>query len=66
MNAPCKDCPDRWADTETFQTCHSTCEKYKAFKKFREEINKKTSERARADYWQTRSIRKSKKKGGKR
>lgn len=66
MNAPCKDCPDRWVDTETFQTCPATCEKYQAFKKYRAELNKKETERARTDYWATRSIRKSKKMGGKK
>lgn len=33
MNAPCKDCPDR------HQGCHCECEKYKVFRKERDEIN---------------------------
>lgn len=40
MNPPCKkdnkDCPDRYVNTETGQTCHSTCEKYLAFRKYKE------------------------------
>lgn len=30
LNAPCKDCPDRYVG------CHSQCEKYQAFHKERE------------------------------
>ena len=33
IKAPCKDCPDRK------QGCHSTCEKYIAFRKERDELN---------------------------
>ena len=25
---PCKDCPDRWVDTETLTRCHSTCKRH--------------------------------------
>lgn len=31
MNAPCKDCPDRYVG------CHSQCEKYQAFRKYRDD-----------------------------
>ena len=30
MNA-CKGCKDRWVDAKSGRTCHSTCERYKAF-----------------------------------
>ena len=33
VNAPCKDCESR------FLGCHSTCERYNDFKKYREELN---------------------------
>jgi hypothetical protein len=33
MNAPCKDCSDR------HQGCHCECEKYKVFRKERDELN---------------------------
>lgn len=29
----CKNCTERWVDTEKGITCHSSCEKYKAFAK---------------------------------
>ena len=35
MNAPCKDCPER------HENCHKSCEKYKAFRALREELNAK-------------------------
>ena len=66
MNAPCKDCPDRWVDTETFQTCHGTCEKYKAFKAWREEVNRKTHEQTREDYWHKKRIQRIRKTGGRK
>ncbi len=31
-NSFCKDCPDRWVDTESGRTCHSVCEKYAKYK----------------------------------
>ena len=30
--SPCKDCNDRWINTETLERCHCTCMKYKAYK----------------------------------
>lgn len=33
MNAPCKDCPKR------HENCHKSCEKYQAFRAWREELN---------------------------
>ena len=38
MQAPCKDCPDRK------YMCHSTCEKYIAYDKYRKEIREKRME----------------------
>ena len=35
MKNPCKDCPDRHLG------CHSKCERYKAWKKEREELKEK-------------------------
>lgn len=37
MAAPCKDCKDRFVGDGT--NCHSTCEKYLAFKEERESIS---------------------------
>ena len=37
MKAPCKDCPERSV------TCHSECEKYLAFKEYRQKV---TADRA--------------------
>lgn len=34
MNAPCKDCPCRHVG------CHSTCEKYQAFRRERDAVNR--------------------------
>ena len=34
MNAPCKDCPDR-----DYPHCHMVCEKYRAFREYRDRIN---------------------------
>ena len=34
VNAPCKDCESR------FLGCHSTCERYNDFKKYREELKR--------------------------
>lgn len=33
MNAPCKDCPER------HENCHKSCEKYKAFRAWIDQIN---------------------------
>jgi hypothetical protein len=41
--APCKDCVDR------HQLCHSTCEKYLAFKKEAEELKQKIIEARRLE-----------------
>lgn len=30
--SPCKDCNNRWINTETLERCHSTCEKYLQYK----------------------------------
>ena len=35
--SPCKDCKDRWINTDTLQRCHSSCEKYAAYKSELEE-----------------------------
>lgn len=35
MNSPCKDCPDRQMG------CHSNCEKYLSYDKYRQEIRAK-------------------------
>ena len=66
MKAPCKDCPDRWADPVTFKTCHGTCEKYKAFRAWKDEVNRKNYEQTRADYWHKRRVERSKKMGGRK
>lgn len=42
--APCKDCPDRRVG------CHSTCEKYLAFRKERDELNEKTYKQKEVEY----------------
>lgn len=44
MQAPCKDCPDRHT------LCHSTCEKYIAFNKYREEVRAKKREFYEKEY----------------
>lgn len=41
MKSPCKDCCGRFYDAENKITCHSSCEKYIAFRKKCEEINHK-------------------------
>ena len=38
MDAPCKDCPDRTV------TCHSECDKYRAYVAWRAEYRKKRAE----------------------
>lgn len=30
--SPCKNCSDRWIDTNTLKRCHDSCEKYMAYK----------------------------------
>lgn len=32
VKSPCKDCNDRWINTETLERCHGSCEKYKIYK----------------------------------
>lgn len=31
--SPCKDCADRWVNTETLERCHSNCTKYEMYRK---------------------------------
>ena len=38
--SPCKDCKDRWINTETLERCHNTCKKYLAYKE-KLEINRR-------------------------
>lgn len=58
MQAPCKNCPDRQLG------CHSTCEKYIAFDKYRKEIlaKKDAANREKQDiyyrYWKEQKRRK--------
>lgn len=55
--APCKDCPDRQVG------CHSTCEKYLAFRKERNELNEKTYKQKEVEYADyTRYMRASREK----
>lgn len=53
MQAPCKDCPDRR------YLCHSTCEKYIAYNKYREEVRQKKREyyNEDLDYYESRKKR---------
>ena len=44
MQAPCKDCPDRHT------LCHSTCEKYIEYNKYREEVRAKKREFYEKEY----------------
>ncbi|MBO5969291.1 MAG: hypothetical protein J6S14_12425 [Clostridia bacterium] len=44
MQSPCKDCPDRKLG------CHSICEKYIEYTKFREELRRKRQEAYRQDH----------------
>lgn len=44
MTAPCKDCPDRHT------ACHDTCEKYKAFRAYREKLNADRAKVIDAEY----------------
>lgn len=61
MKAPCKDCPDRYVG------CHSQCEKYIAFQKYREDYLKYKHEQNRLqdDLWKTSRFSKYKKNRGK-
>ena len=58
MKAPCKDCPDR------FVGCHSQCEKYIAFQKYREEYleYRHKQNHLKDDLWKTSRYSKMKKK----
>lgn len=58
LNAPCKDCPDRVVG------CHSTCEKYIAFRKYRDELLERRTKEARLnnDLWVTSRFNKKKKR----
>ena len=56
MQPPCKDCPDR------FLGCHSTCEKYIAYDKYRKEMLAKRAEQNRLTYGYLNSNRFNKKK----
>lgn len=45
--APCKDCPDRTTG-DRVTDCHTTCEKYLAFRAEREKINQARKEDSQA------------------
>lgn len=45
MNVPCKDCADRKIN------CHSTCEKYKEFRAYKDSLNKEAHERSQNYYY---------------
>lgn len=58
LDAPCKDCPDRVVG------CHGTCEKYIAFRKYRDELNERRIEenRVKDALWATSRFSKKKKR----
>ena len=47
MKCPCRDCPNRTL------TCHGFCKEYKAWKDWREEVNRKKA--AESSTWHSRN-----------
>lgn len=46
--APCKDCPDRKVTDD--YNCHSVCEKYIGFQKYRNEVNEQKAKENRLNW----------------
>lgn len=51
MTAPCKDCPDREL------TCHTSCEKYKAFTEYCDERRSERRKAVAVRYFSAETIR---------
>lgn len=51
MNSPCKNCQDRYIDIATGHNCHTDCEKYQEFAKYKEEERKRRALESQSNYY---------------